>query len=140
MRATSRAATIIATAVLSVGLVTGSAVSASAATSAPESTTTSEATTTANQRERRLELLCARVPNAISRIENLQERLAGDATTRGSLLWLEAKAEQARDAGREELATALENRVEVRTELAELLPQRIEALQSAQMSCDEAGL
>ncbi|MGF1664258.1 MAG: hypothetical protein ACFCVG_17645 [Kineosporiaceae bacterium] len=88
----------------------------------------------------RADVACARVPNVVTRTENLQERLAGDASTRGSLAWLEARAEQAEERGRDEAATALRNRLEVRTELVDLLPLRLEALVDAEAACEEAGL
>jgi hypothetical protein len=88
----------------------------------------------------RLAVACARIPNVVSRSENLQERLAGDASTRGSLAWLEDRAKEAEDLGRTELAQALRTRLEVRTELAELLPLRLEALADAEVACGEAGL
>lgn len=80
----------------------------------------------------RLELACARIPNALIRAENLQERLAGDASTRGSIAWLQARIDKAEDAGRTELATVLTNRLKVRESLQDVLPERIENLKEIQ--------
>ena len=44
------------------------------------------------------------------------DRLNGDASTRGSLLWLQAQIDDATAKGRTQLATVLENRLEVRTQ------------------------
>jgi hypothetical protein len=78
------------------------------------------------------DLLCARVPNAIVRTQNLQKRLAGDASTQGSLAWLQAKIDKARAAHEDQLVTVLENRLVFRKELASFLPHRLELLQKAQ--------
>lgn len=88
----------------------------------------------------RAAVACARIPNVVTRTENLQERLAGGEDTRGSIAWLEDRAEEAEARGRTDLAAALRTRLEVRTELADLLPLRLEALESARELCDEAGL
>jgi hypothetical protein len=76
-------------------------------------------------------LACARVPNAVTRTQNLQKRLAADASTRGSLAWLGAKVAAAEKADRAELATTLKNRLAFRTELAQFLPHRLALLQKA---------
>jgi hypothetical protein len=79
------------------------------------------------------DLLCARVPNAIVRTQNLQKRLAGDASTQGSLAWLQAKIDKAQAAHeKDQLVTVLENRLAFRKELASFLPHRLELLQKAQ--------
>jgi hypothetical protein len=77
-------------------------------------------------------LLCARVPNAIVRTQNLEKRLAGDASTQGSLAWLQTKIDKAKAAGQDQLVTVLENRLAFRKELASFLPQRLALLQTAQ--------
>ena len=59
-------------------------------------------------------------------------RLAADASTRGSLAHLEARIAKAQAAGKTDLATALQNRLKVRQDLADLLPARIEQLKKAQ--------
>ena len=80
----------------------------------------------------RLQRACDRIPNLLTRSQNLQTRLAGDASTRGSLAHLEARIAKAQAAGKTDLATALQNRLKVRQDLQELLPARIEQLQKAQ--------
>jgi hypothetical protein len=99
-----------------------------------------QADESAELRRQRAAVACARIPNVVTRTGNLQERLAGDEGTRGSLAWLADRAEEAEARGRADLAEALRTRLEVRTELADLLPLRLEALQSAQELCDGAGL
>jgi hypothetical protein len=83
--------------------------------------------------------LCARVPAAITRTEALQKRLAADAGTQGSVAWLQAKVDAAEKAGRTEAVPALRNRLAFRTELAQLLPHRLEFLQTAQRTVCAPG-
>jgi hypothetical protein len=78
------------------------------------------------------DLLCARVPHAIVRTQNLEKRLAGDASTRGSLAWLQTKIDKAEAAHQDQLVTVLENRLAFRKELASFLPRRLQLLQKAQ--------
>jgi hypothetical protein len=83
--------------------------------------------------------LCARVPAAITRTQALQKRLAADAGTQGSLAWLQAKVAAAEAADRTEAAKGLRNRLAFRTELAQLLPHRLEFLQTAQRTVCAPG-
>ncbi len=88
----------------------------------------------------RLTVACARIPNLLIRSEKLQARLAADASTRGSIAWLQARVEAAQKAGRAELVTVLTNRLEVRRALQEALPGRTGRLRQAQQGvCAEAA-
>jgi hypothetical protein len=88
----------------------------------------------------RLERACLRIPNLEIRTERLANRLDGDDSTLGSLLWLEGKVQHARDAGREQLATVLENRLAVRTKTREILDQRQEELARLEQRCIDLGV
>lgn len=88
----------------------------------------------------RLERACLRIPNLEIRTERLANRLDGDDSTLGSLLWLEGKVQDARDAGREQLATVLENRLAVRTRTREILDQRLEELARLEQRCIDLGV
>jgi hypothetical protein len=88
----------------------------------------------------RLALACARIPNLQTRTASLIDRLAADERTRGSIAWLEARAEQAAEAGRDELAEAVTNRVDVLTAKADLLPLRAERLAELDGLCEELGV
>jgi len=88
----------------------------------------------------RLERFCTRVPNLIERGEKLQPRLAGDAETRGSLKWLQARVDRAEKEGRQRAARRLEFRLERRTELSQKLPARLDSLRKATTECAAAGL
>jgi hypothetical protein len=130
----------MAAALLVTGALAFATPASATASTAPDEGTTEVEDGTGELRRQRLAIACARIPNVIVRTENLEERLNGDETTIGSLAWLEGRIQQAGERGRDELAEVLENRLEVRRELAELLPLRLEALADAQARCDEADL
>jgi hypothetical protein len=88
----------------------------------------------------RLERFCTRVPHLIERGEKLQPRLAGDAETRGSLKWLQARIDQAEQKDLPFVVRRLERRLERRTELSQKLPERLDALAKAKTECAAAGL
>jgi hypothetical protein len=85
----------------------------------------------------RAERVCARIPNLQLRTDNVVARLQGDASTRGSLAWLSVQLDQARAAGRTQLATVLENRLEVRTATLAVLIQRQAGLVELAARCDD---
>jgi hypothetical protein len=88
----------------------------------------------------RLERACLRIPNLEIRTSNLIERLNGDATVRGSLLWLQAQIDRAEAAGREQLVTVLENRLAVRTKTLEVVEQRQARLPELKQKCIDHGV
>lgn len=88
---------------------------------------------------RRLDVVCARVPNLTTRTQNLLDRLPGDADQRGSIAWVRERADRAREAGREELATALDNRANLLAAKLDILPQRLELLASLADRCAQRG-
>lgn len=88
----------------------------------------------------RVERACLRIPNLEIRVTNVKERLDGDATVRGSLAWLQTKIDAAEAAGRNQMATVLENRLEVRTKTREILDLRTEDLSRARTWCEDLGV
>jgi hypothetical protein len=86
--------------------------------------------------EERLDRACARVPNFTTRVENALERINGDAETRGSIAWLEAKAAEAEENGREQLADLIEIRIEIRTKRIDVLELRLDFLAVAAEVCE----
>lgn len=88
----------------------------------------------------RARLLCSRVPNLQIRADKLLVRLQADAATPGSVAWLKTKADQARAAGRTDLATVLDNRVVVRTNLIPVLRNEQENLPKLAQWCADHGL
>lgn len=98
------------------------------------------AASTDNDVPARLRLACARVPNLIIRTDNLTTRLEADASTMGSLAWLQARIDDATAAGRTQLVEVLQNRLAVRTAKLELLHQRSIALAHISELCTEHGL
>lgn len=72
----------------------------------------------------RIERACARIPNLQLRTDNLLVRLGGDASTVGSLAWLDQEIAKAQAAGRTQLVTVLQNRRNVRSSSVAVLEKR----------------
>jgi hypothetical protein len=96
--------------------------------------------TATDQLRPRLERACRRVPNLQIRTDRLIERLQGDSDTLGSLLWLERQIERARENGRDQLVTVLENRLAVRTASLDVLELRADALDDLEQICIDLGV
>jgi hypothetical protein len=88
------------------------------------------------QRQERLDLACARVPNLTARVESILARIQGDADTVGSIAWLENRAAEARANGRDGLAELIENRIAVKTERIDVLVIRLDNLAEAAAACE----
>ena len=88
----------------------------------------------------RYERACLRIPNFQIRTDNFITRLNGDATTRGSLAWLQAQIDDAKAKGRTQLATVLENRLAVRTQTLEVLTVRQQRLAELAEKCRAHGV
>jgi hypothetical protein len=86
-------------------------------------------------RAERAARLCERVPRVQDRVDQLFERLQADSDTRGSVAWLTARAEQAREEGHDDLAMFLEHRATIRTERIDVLNARADALDDAASWC-----
>ena len=116
------------------GLVVPAAASAASTTTAPPSSTT------ARELPARLQRACLRIPNLQTRTTNLITRLNADASTRGSLLWLQAQIDDATAKGRTQLATVLQNRLKVRTQSLTVLTNRQERLTKLVELCRNHGV
>lgn len=88
----------------------------------------------------RLERACLRIPNIETRTANLIERLQGDATVRGSLLWLQAQIDRAAALNRQDLVEVLENRLAVRQQTLEVLQLRQQNLPAMRQFCVDRGV
>jgi hypothetical protein len=88
----------------------------------------------------RLERACLRIPNLQTRTDNLLVRINGDASTRGSLLWLDTKIAEARAANRNQLADALTNRRAVRAATIPVLELRQASLADLAQRCADHGV
>ena len=98
-------------------------------------TAASPSTSGPEQRQERLDRACARVPDLTARVESVLARIQGDADTVGSIAWLESRAAEARENGREQLAGLIENRIAVRTEQIDVLEVRLDNLAEAAAAC-----
>jgi hypothetical protein len=144
--------TALSAAGLAVGLaVTG--VSAAAGLSASPATSTSPAASATSTQssgpvtlpqngvlQHRLERACGKMPANIQRAEKAQTRLGKDASTKGSLAWLRAKAEKAQKTNHPRIAKRIDQRIARRSMRLTNLPQRITKLQAAQRECTTIGL
>lgn len=97
-------------------------------------------TTTARELPARYQRACLRIANIETRIGNVITRLNGDASTRGSLLWLQAQIDDATAKGRTQLATVLQNRLEVRKQTLVVMTKRQERLTKLADKCREHGV
>jgi hypothetical protein len=88
----------------------------------------------------RYQRACLRIPNLQHRTDNVIARLNGDASTRGSLLWLQAQIDDATAKGRTQLATVLENRLKVRTQTLQVVTNRQERLTKLAELCRTHGV
>jgi hypothetical protein len=106
---------LVLTPLLAVAFVIGGTAAASADPSEPVTITLSP---------EQVQNLCEkRLPKIESRTTRLLERIQGDATVRGSVEWLRAKATKERDAGRETSAQLLEERADRRAGRVDQLNQ-----------------
>jgi hypothetical protein len=86
-----------------------------------------------------LEVLCHRVGAESAETRQLITQLRADASTAGSIAWLEAQITTAREAGRQHLADALLARLELRRQRLELLLEKARALDETARRCAQAG-
>lgn len=109
------------------------------ASAAPTPATPTPATT---ERElpARYQRACLRIPNIEIRVGNVITRLNADASTRGSLLWLQAQIDDATAKGRTQLATVLQNRLEVRKQTLVVMTKRHERLTALAEKCRNHGV
>jgi hypothetical protein len=97
--------------------------------------TGSDATTPAT----RVAPRCGKVPTAIRRTQDLEKRLAANASTPGSLAYLQHRIDTAHSEHKAELVARLQKRMEFRMQLAQFLPERLALLQKAETTICSAG-
>jgi hypothetical protein len=114
------------------GLVLLSGAFATAASAQTEPTTSTD--------HPRLEALCDRIPQVQERLTHHRERILADADTFGSVAWLRARAQNATDHGRDELAAHLSERADRREARVAVIDQRLAQLDEAAADCAAAGL
>jgi hypothetical protein len=85
----------------------------------------------------RLVRACARLPHRIERLEKVQTRFHADATTKGSIAFLQARIDKAGAAGRSDLVRLLSDRMAVRKDIDSQLPDVLAKLKDAQQVCAE---
>lgn len=85
--------------------------------------------------EQRIGKFCARVPDLLERIDKADNRISGDAATKGSLAWLKAKQAKAESKDRPRVAQRIKRRIERRTDRLGKLPELKKRLTAAQSEC-----
>jgi hypothetical protein len=115
-------------------------VTAGAALVVPSTAQAATPSSTTGELPARLKRACLRIPNMQLRTDNFIARLNGDASTRGSLLWLQAQIDDATAKGRTQLVTVLENRLAVRTQTLQVLTVRQERLGNLIERCRNHGV
>jgi hypothetical protein len=123
-------------------LIGAVAVTAGAAMVVPSSAFAAAATTPTSTSDLpvRYERACLRIPNFQIRTNKLIARLNGDASTKGSLAWLQAQINDAKAKNRTQLATVLQNRLAVRTQTLKVLQQRQDGLAKLLDKCRARGV
>ena len=109
-------------------------------TASAEGTTTVPPSTATRDLPARLKRACLRIPNLETRTSRMITRLNGDASVRGSLLWLQAQIDDATAKGRTQLATVLTNRLKVRTQTLKVLTNRQQRLDKLAEMCRKHGV
>ena len=78
---------------------------------------------------------CNRLPARLARVQKLQARLDGDASTKGSIAALQARIDAATAAGKRDAVRLLTDELAIRKDVAGILPDRVAKLQDAQAVC-----
>ena len=125
--------------VLVTGGMTATAWADQSGSTEPAAGTATSADTGAPDWAGRLDRACRRVDRSIRRGAQVQQRLAADAKTKGSLAFLQRRIDAASQAGQDDLATVLGLRLQARQRKVEQLPKRLDLLEQAKATCDGAG-
>ena len=82
---------------------------------------------------------CNRLPARLARVQKVQARLDGDASTKGSIAALQARIGAATAAGKQDVARVLTDELAIRKDIAGTLPDRVAKLQDEQAVCAQHG-
>lgn len=129
---------ILAGAGLAAVLAVGTATAALADSSTPAAKPTTTKPTTTKQHKRGVAALCEREPKQAARADKLIARLSGDAGTKGSVQWLNARAAkvQAKDPA---LAAIITDRAQERQSQLATLKIRKDELAKTAAWCGTKG-
>jgi hypothetical protein len=83
---------------------------------------------------------CHHVEKQLTRATKLSTRLHADASTKGSIAFLQARIDQANHNGQTALARVLTDRMAVRKQIDGQLPEVISHLTDAKAACTTAGV
>jgi hypothetical protein len=85
--------------------------------------------------EQRITKFCTRVPDLLERLDKANTRISGDAETKGSLKWLQAREAKAKSNDRKRVVKRIERRIEHRTKRLAKLPELKQKLTAAKGEC-----
>ena len=92
-----------------------------------------------NGTSHRLQVACARIPNLITRTNNQLQKLPAGPDTKGSIAWVQAKAQAAKSNHMPVVAKTLTNHANLLTQKLAGLPNQLAVLKKAQTACTDAG-
>lgn len=87
----------------------------------------------------RLEVACARIPNLIARTDGQLQKLPAGPNTKGSIAWVQEKAQEAKSRHMPVVAQTLTNHATVLTQKLAGLPNQLATLKKVQVACADAG-
>lgn len=87
----------------------------------------------------RIEKACKRLPNVRERVQAKVALLQASASTKGSIAWLESKADKASAKGKNALAQALRAKADARRAAVVALNSKLSALDAAAAACAARG-
>jgi hypothetical protein len=119
-------------------LVVGSAGVAMATDGSPSPSSPASPSAKPTSDAQRATRLCGREPKVAARVEKRLTRLTGDASTRGSVAWLQARATKVR-ARDPQLAAIIDDRVKIRQSLIPTLKLRQDELGKVVTWCAAHG-
>lgn len=88
----------------------------------------------------RIDKACNRIPSVRERVQSKITLLQAGAETKGSIAWLQAKADTAATKGKSALADALRAKAAVRQATLTLLTKKLAALDKAAAACAARGI
>jgi hypothetical protein len=117
-------------------LVATAAVLAAVTLAAPPSADAARGQATSGSR---LDKACSRIPSVRERVQAKIDLLQAGRSTKGSIAWLQGRADAAEAKGRVAVAEAFRRKVEVRSAALSALKVKLSALDAAAAACAARG-
>ena len=104
-----------------------------------EETTSTTTQGSQHKLQARVDTACGRVPAVTQRTQAALDRLQGDASTKGSIAWLQSKIDKATELNRTQIVTFLQNRLDVRTLRVAVIEKKLSNLNDLSTFCAAHG-